>query len=166
MARENTEMYFNVESGRLILTDPCYDKDTRGGYEVEAVNGQWVAEVRYKDTGAWGERVCSIFAVSIDYNASYDDHEISYVDGLGVDSGQMSIWDAEDYTTDEWRYHLIGYGDGTDRPANGTLNSDMCYRDDRGVACQSGYGDGEYEAVCYHLDDDDSPVIAVEIRFC
>ena len=157
-------LMFNVESGSLVLSDPCYGRETRGYHEVDALNGQWMAEVRYIDAGDWGIRVQELFAVHIDYEVSYDDCEVDYVDDLGVDSGQMCIWDRDDYTNDDDRYEAIGYGDLGDE-SDGTLSKHQSYRGDCGVACSSGYGDGVYEAECFFEDGPDSPVVAVAIRF-
>ena len=55
---------FEVKSGVLVVSDPCYDLDLEASYMgvvEQAVNGVWHGIIERIDAGDWGER-CSAFS--------------------------------------------------------------------------------------------------------
>jgi len=55
---------FNIDSGVMILTDPCYDKSAWCQIkDIPARNGKWFAFVRKQDEGEWGIRVAELCAI-------------------------------------------------------------------------------------------------------
>lgn len=91
---------FQVKSGKIRVSDPCYDKDeTRCSLVgvVDAVRGEWKAHVKVINEGDWGKRVSYLIAYHSKYfctrkglwnRASFD---------IGVDSGQCGIFDEKHY---------------------------------------------------------------------
>ncbi|MBK8989454.1 MAG: hypothetical protein IPM39_25910 [Chloroflexi bacterium] len=57
---------FDVTSGKLRISDPCYDVDTWCAGEVEAANGRWAASVERTDEGIWGTRIARLLVTHVD----------------------------------------------------------------------------------------------------
>lgn len=169
---------FEIKSGTIRLSDPCYTKDTWCAGTVKAKNGTWIGEVDHSDEGSWGKRVSRIRAYLKGTDLSVvqisDNFDAMKLDiDVGVDSGQAGIFDDAQYPdgerTGEYGDSSTFYGrvceltigetpDGThdpDHPQAGII-------DDFGVVSSSGYGDGGYNA--YALFDGDE-AIAIEIVF-
>lgn len=100
---------FEVKSGKLHVSDPCYSKG--GGYVIEnARRGRWFGQVGYTDEDGWGIRVGWLKVWHEDEGDSDDfpvcSETIPYEPGnpfgsvLGVDSGQMSFFDYDAYPED------------------------------------------------------------------
>ena len=114
---------FEVVSGKVRVTDPCYDIDTWCAASVENVkNGKWNAYVRKTDQGEWGERCSELFVWHADYEkdevfgkityeAKGNDRVLEYKSGgmksveisseIGVDSGQAGVFDSKFYKDDK-----------------------------------------------------------------
>lgn len=132
------QVTFEVKAG-LVIADPCYleervTESSRGIYYVPDASGVWNAEVEMSDEGAWGDRVASLTAVREKAGPTVR-HE--FVDGLGVDAGQMSIIPAErtpldydallrEHEIHDWKADLLSFGGG--------------------VVSSTGFGDGVYQA--------------------
>jgi hypothetical protein len=154
---------FEVKSGKLIVTDPCYDVGTWCQGVIEHVKkGAWSVEVDYEKR----EQRCGVLEVRhIDARESDDGWEKMSFE-VGVDSGQAGIFD------------FSAYPKG-DRGESGHYNKDKFYDEccettlkdagygvirGRGAVSSSGYGDGGYS--CYvrrHPKTDE--VIAVKVVF-
>lgn len=112
---------FLVSSGKVIVTDPCYDKDIWCNEVLENVaKGWWNANVVQAKIGKMGHRICEIEAELVErypsstagkdsaiiheqkiignIQDSEDWEEIST--SIGVDSGQAGFFDIE-YFKDE-----------------------------------------------------------------
>jgi hypothetical protein len=160
---------FEIKSGKIHVTDPCYEVDTCDGYNIPAKNGTWEVQVREVDS-----RVA-------EFTAYHLDHEPSSVDDLifdpsldcGVDSGQFGIFDAEGYKGDtddddrKWYYDICrvtcpwwddeDWRKHKDDPTYGVTP------DGTGFVSSSGYGDGGYSG--YFLRDEDGNVVAFRVVF-
>ena len=79
---------FEVESGRIFIGDPCYDKHEG----IPAINGKWKAYVNRNFQG----QVCSLVAIA---SAPVDSTNWEHFSYEGVDSGQMSIFDMKHFKT-------------------------------------------------------------------
>lgn len=97
---------FEITSGKMIVTDPCYDKQTWCQAKLDDVrNGTWYATAEYSDEDDWGDRVAQIWAwhdsLGID-NPGRDfptcSEFIPY--DIGVDSGQAGFFDLDKYPDD------------------------------------------------------------------
>lgn len=110
---------FEIESGVIRVSDPCYDKDTWCSGTINGKKGTWNAFVTLSDEDAWGERVSELSALHSDYGVLDGVWELTEIDG-GVDSGQMGIFDDKYYqdesiVTDELlEYNSEMYMPGSD----------------------------------------------------
>lgn len=99
--------YFTVESGKIYVSDPCYDYCEPGDDLVchipDAAEGVWRAFVREEDQGCRvGELLC--FSAERLYTRNTDGLERMaegnwerVAKGIGVDSGQVLVCDHADY---------------------------------------------------------------------
>lgn len=147
---------FEVSTGKLVVSDPCYERGTWCAGVLENVKkGTWKADVLYSDEGKFGTRVKRL-------RARHDDvRKIRWLRkrhapfDVGIDSGQAGFFDDDHFfpESDEW------YGKAchaTDWPALASVI-------DGGAVSQSGHGDGCYD--CYYYTDDNDEVVAAELWF-
>ena len=157
---------FEVVSGRLIVTDPCYSEDLWCCNALETVrNGTWNAHVVYDGDSSYPHVICLIVehesAESLP--AIMEDAPFS----VGVDSGQAGFFDAGHYRDDR----II------DPNRTPTEHADLWYdhccqitlaRQQAGVlpygaVSSSGYGDGCYD--CFYQRDAFGYIVRAEILF-
>lgn len=97
---------FEITSGKMIVTDPCYDKETWCQAKLDNVKiGKWHATAEYSDEGEWGARVASIWvwhdSLGIDNpGRDFPCCNESIPADIGVDSGQAGFFDLEKYPDD------------------------------------------------------------------
>ena len=151
---------FNLASGRLIVTDPCYRRSSGcSGLVENAAPGEWTGIVTVK-------------AMS---NATLEAHHESHplkdeaptgaweAAGfeVGVDSGQAGIFDEALYPPEETG-RWDGSGSFYDRVCSTTLghcDAEYIGREcpagaiTEGVVSSSGYGDGGYRCMIYRRPD-------------
>lgn len=149
------EKTFEIVSGKVVLSDPCYELGTWCQGVIDNVkNGTWIAEIEKSSEG----RVSRLFAYHKDehldgYIIETNGEHLKF-DG-GVDSGQFGFFDYDRYRDDN---SIIGverlckdlfdiicenqpfYSICCDR----TLCSEMWGVIPFGVISSSGYGDGSY----------------------
>lgn len=101
---------FKVESGILHISDPCYE-DLKSGVSVKKVsNGPWHAFVRHSKEDSpftkGDERVKELIAFH-EHGQPKDKDDLRHIEPrwkksgqVGVDSGQMSIFDKKFYRAD------------------------------------------------------------------
>lgn len=168
---------FQVTSGKLQITDPCYDKKTWCAGSIDNVrNGTWIGHVvRCDETGqkpfSDGIRNAELYAFHSDLKklpAKWTKTKIH----VGVDSGQAGIFDEAKYpeggADDEAFYDACGkqtlgeygspdgyYADDINFKMAGVVNN-------FGVVSHSGYGDGGYNCYVYKQK---GQVVAVKIVF-
>jgi hypothetical protein len=150
------ENNFEVKSGVMVCSDPCYSLDTWCMGIVENVkNGTWLASIETSDEGDWGVRIATL---EVRHN-DFKDTNLKFVDELpftgGVDSGQFGFFDKEFYRNDESAKDLPKYDFSSDFDKE---SGDIWYRAccdltlakeqwgvlPNGVVSSSGYGDGSY----------------------
>lgn len=151
-------MTFEITSGFVHVTDPCYEVETWcGNYNLPARNGTWRAEVSLDDDEG---PVASFVTIHEDYQGKnltwkYLENEV------GVDSGQAGIFDASIYEPktpygDEEKF----YG----RCCAATLSEKHCgVVFNKGFVSNSGFGDGGYDG--YGAYDFAGNLIAVKVVF-
>jgi len=92
---------FQITSGQMLVTDPCYDKnedDLKYQAKLQAKNGTWFATAEYSDEGEWGTRVSRIIAWHESQKLGADTFMLPVYDSeIGVDSGQAGFFDFEKY---------------------------------------------------------------------
>lgn len=171
---------FNLNSGRLIVTDPCYAKEAAShspgaafsGLVENAAPGEWTGGVTTK---AEGRRL-----VIAELEAQHESHPLqseptgewepaSFI--VGVDSGQAGIFDEALYPpgeTGQWD----GSGGFYDRVCTavfGAYDAEALSREcpagsvTEGVVSMSGHGDGGYRCMVYRRAD--GVCTAVRITF-
>lgn len=164
---------FEVTSGALRVTDPCYVLGTWCAGTLENVaNGIWCADVEQAAHPCWGTRISKLFvwhegvvgAIGFLSSGSAVNSGID----VGVDSGQAGFFDLSAYPTgkdlgkygDEDSFYgkccrtTLGEDDGDHW---GTVNGS-------GVVSSSGLGDGSY--ICKVVKDTiTGKVVAAMIDF-
>ena len=158
---------FEVKSGAVICSDPCYKRDTWcQGVLKNVKKGKWLASIVRSNEGEWGSRVAELIAVhsvhapipeSNDWNVEKFD--------VGVDSGQAGIFDDKSYRGGEDEY---GYGGWYDKCCDLTLKTEGGHQIlsagvlEGGVVSSSGYGDGCYD--CFTIKNN-GKIVGIRIVF-
>jgi hypothetical protein len=168
-----TERVGSIElSEKICVTDPCYKRDVWCMSQLENVNpGTWNVFASIDTIDSWGERV---YVLELYHDCLTDEQKEklkwSNEAELGVDSGQMSVFDDAFYRRKN--------GSIEDFVADDKFASDFydeCCRltDDRigiyysdglpvGIVCSSGCGDGCYPLDTYRID---GQIVAMKICF-
>ncbi|WP_139892830.1 SMI1/KNR4 family protein [Bacillus sp. D386] len=160
---------FTIESGKLIVTDPCYDKDEEDLQVLllNVKNGKWTAYVTHTDE----EAVQNLFVYYGEKKPSGRWHDCAQA--IAVDSAQAGIFDFDVFQKDETiPYELINTHDIEIDEASSkyyVVCCDMTDTDEQagvvpgGAVSMSGYGDGMYEVkVKYNIF---KQVVGVMITF-
>jgi hypothetical protein len=157
---------FEIKSGKIVLSDPCYDLGTWCQGVIDKVkNGVWVSEIEESSDG----RISMLLSYHKDNHASFEyvmeDGDLLNFDG-GVDSGHF---DYDGYRDDESMKNVARIADKDqmriceDEPfysmcCDRTLSFDMWGVLPQGVVSSSGYGDGSYPT--YGIKNDDGEYVA------
>ena len=164
---------FEIKSGVIRLSDPCYDKDTWCSGTVKGEKGTWKATIKKSDTD---DRCCELTAISStgDFPEPQDIvwHPVNA--SLAVDSGQFGFFDDAHYDSE----YTLSEGEA-DKKYKGFENSDMSefYKLccgltigptlagtlSTGVVSSSGYGDGIYP--CFVVKNKNDNVVAIKAVF-
>lgn len=171
---------FEITSGAMICSDPCYTTDVWCMGTVNNVkNGTWSAEVDQLNMGAWGKRIgeLSVYHTNSDLETmSFEWEEITGY--FAVDSGQFGFFDREHYrkadsVKEQTKYDFGGdyLTDDNDRDGEEwytacchlTLGPDSWGTIPNGAVSSSGYGDGSYNV--YGLKNADGEYIALTVVF-
>lgn len=165
---------FQVRSGEIIISDPCYDEGTWCAQKVKAAKGCWGAEVEYEDgrvkrLEAYSK---SILAIPLP-DRKWQPRVIN--DQIGVDSGQCGFFDAACYRKNpiikkpKHKWQIDGQGDFYGMACELTLGPMRCgLMTDKdninfGVVSSSGYGDGGY--VLTGTFNDKEEVVSLRLDF-
>ena len=159
---------FTINSGKIVLSDPCYEVPTWCQGIIENVkNGKWVAEIELLgNEDKYGKRIAYLWAYHLDSAIinpelkdklqHYEGHPLPFVGG--VDSGQFGFFDSDTYRKDAAATDLPKYDFGADwtpKDEDGeewyraccflTLGEEMWGTLPNGVVSISGFGDGSYQ---------------------
>jgi hypothetical protein len=161
---------FEVKSGKIMVSDPCYNKETWCQGKLDNVlNGTWNAILYIYNEGEWGKRVGHLLVHHINHPSDLDLPNWEQQDfDVGVDSGQAGIYDEAEYhggfdadCNEEW-YDInckLTYDPKDSNQFGGVLKG--------GVVSSSGYGDGGYD--CSVIKNFSIPscgkIVAIEINF-
>lgn len=166
----------------VVVSDPCYELPTWcQGVIKNVLPGLYNVEVDTKFIPGWGDRICSIVAVSdsIKTEVGPGDWEME-VCSIGVDSGQAGIFDLESYRNDitgvqipvpknetktNWVYNYTEPGEvWYSKMCELTLYPE-CGWDvyEQGVVARSGFGDGSY--TLYTLKDNNKRIVGFFLEF-
>jgi hypothetical protein len=157
---------FEVTSGALMASDPCYTSDVWCAGKIDNVkNGKWLSHVEISDEKIWGKRVASLQAWLFNSSPSNWTRVGGPNSGgpnFGVDSGQFGFFDYNYFINheSEREYDSPGfYKDCCDL----TLSTDQFGAIDQGVVSSSGFGDGSYPV--YIAKNANGEVIGVKVVF-
>lgn len=171
IVRETMELgSFEMVSGQLAVSDPCYDPDVWcRGELTNAANGVWNASIVTHNCGEWGQRVAKLTIVHESYDESQNLTRQKAPFEVGVDSGQAGFFDTVHYQDPS----VIP--DAKPAPADDpsepwyqyccdiTLSSIRAGVLPFGVVSSSGYGDGGYD--CFYYTNDARAIVKAEIVF-
>lgn len=164
---------FEVVSGQVMVSDPCYELNTWCQTKLDNVAiGTWTSFITKYDDGEWGIRVSNLVAYLGDTEPTEEEWKLVEGAHIGVDSGQAGIFDATVYRNNDsapdtsflshsrqeeegekWYSHMCDLTLGTGDQAGVTTG---------GVVSSSGYGDGGYSL--YSIIKDDK-IVALKIVF-
>lgn len=161
---------FTVESGKLIVTDPCYPMEEEAELQVHLSNvkkGQWTGTISYTDDDVIENLV--VFYGKKKTNGKWHDCDKL----IGVDSAQAGIFDYAFFGRDEAiPYEVENVYDITmdeDGLKYYVACSDVVASDEQGgivpggAIAMSGYGDGMYDVkVKYNISKE---IVGVMIDF-
>ena len=163
---------FEVVSGKLAVSDPCYDIDVWCRGELEnCKRGTWMASVVEKRMGSWGHRICKLIAVHEDFiHAPFSQREVAGFE-VGVDSGQAGIFDASHYrdgsiVPNDGHKHLFEGEEADpwyDYCCDITLSDQSAGVLPYGCVSSSGFGDGGYD--CFIWRNSEGQIVRVEIEY-
>jgi len=162
---------FEITSGRILLSDPCYDFGTWCTQTVDGKNGTWRAT-------SIQDGVChELIACHQSYGTYMEGDWKKLDESLGVDSGQCGIYDVQFYNVkpssavldeflakveEDWLSSMKIRKPWYFINCVTTMTELRCGVIPYGCVSSSGYGDGGYNAYAQYNDD---IVVALKIIF-
>lgn len=151
---------FEVTSGKLRVTDPCYDRSVWCSGYVDAENGTWNALITTADTELMGRRVARLVVwrqvdTQLGETAPIADQPVDFE--VGVDSGQAGFFDDAFYPDN------CEEGDFYGKCGDFTLSKQMGGVLPFGAVSRSGFGDGGYD--CFVGRNEKGNVVSAQIVF-
>ena len=142
---------------RILVTDPCYQRDTWCTEILKCVPGSWLGEIKHEINEG---RVAEIMVWNIKHNYLIGKWR-KVTDKIGVDSGQCGFFNLEKYPTDPKEFE---YFDNTFYGiiSNNTLANRISVHNDW-YCSDSGYGDGCYPL--YVKETSEGLVYAAKLQF-
>jgi len=140
---------FEVASGTVVISDPCYERGTWCAGELAVKKGTWKAFVIFRDN-----RVGELLAYHTSINLSTLKGWEMLPFEVGVDSGQAGIFDDIVYARDDDAWYRSCSAITLKAPGAGVLKN--------GVVAESGHGDGSYNCYTSKLEGE---IIAIKIIF-
>lgn len=154
--------HFDVISGELIVSDPCYKKGTWCAGTLFAVNGQWTASIDVDDG------IIQALIVEHTTATAKGDWVKTDIEG-GVDSGQMSVFDS-DFFRNNKEAAGMNVKDSHEEDGAGLFYAACCATTEdqagvlpHGAVSSTAYGDGSYDI--YVKKDKSDNCVAVKIDF-
>lgn len=134
---------FYITQEEILITDPCYEKLTWCTQTIKGIPGEWEFRIDVKKNKDEGE-LLTIVA----WNVEFKDEprkRAKIINGCGVDSGQLGIFDKKRYpdteSTGEYDDKKSFYGKACaatlEEPMHGVI-------DDIGCVSTTSFGDGVY----------------------
>ena len=152
---------FEITSGAMVCSDPCYTTDIWCMSTVNNVRkGTWLAHSNIETVGDWGQRNIDLTIHHTDIKINESDWE-ELPGTFGVDSGQFGFFDRDHYRKAESVKDMPKYDFGGDFLSdNSDRDADVWYHAcckitldhpeswgvlPNGVVSSSGFGDGSYD---------------------
>ena len=145
-------------SGKIVISDPCYDRDTWCMITDFPVKpGKYDVQVAYSDEGDFGVRIAALLLIHTE-SKNIKSNEWSSVECVGVDSGQCGIFDDAIYPHKKDHQDFEPF---YDECCKLTLRDEQCgiLNNGSGVVTSSGYGDGSYEFLAVIRDGENVALI-------
>ncbi|MGO8714965.1 MAG: hypothetical protein ACLQSX_03705 [Smithella sp.] len=140
---------FEVASGMVIVSDPCYERGTWCAGQLAVKKGAWKAVVIFR-----ANRVGELRA----YHNSINPNSVKVWEKqpfeVGVDSGQAGIFDDIVYAPNDDAWYRSCSAITLKALGTGILKN--------GVVSESGYGDGGYTCFTAEVDGE---IVAIKIVF-
>jgi len=171
---------FEIKSGRMVISDPCYKLNSMVNATIENVKkGKWRADVIKSEDGKVND---FLYAYHIEIS---NDDELGCIDiknlykeenllpcAFGVDSGQLGFFDYDGYGNSVRCKYLKRQYSEIIEPENqfysfccdSTLSKERWGTLPFGVVASSGYGDGFYEV--FALKNNEGQFVFFEAVFC
>ena len=153
---------FQVDSGELIVSDPCYEPGTWCMGRLKNVRpGSWNAAASIASMGGWGNRVSrlSVWHEDAPEGDALTVREADFT--VGVDSGQAGFFDAAHYcdpsVIEPAPVQTCSDSESVwyDRCCELTLSPTQAGVLPFGAVSSSGFGDGGYSCLYYTNDTDE-----------
>ena len=162
-SEERTAGYFEIHSGRMIISDPCYNKTGWCTGELNLVKmGSWKAIARIGEVRGWGKRCWELIAIHCEHAEMSPDKITENAEfDIGVDSGQCGVYDSNHFPEEKGEYSdknswYRKVCEITHQVQGGVIKG--------GYVTPSGFGDGGYE--CFvKREQKTNQVIGVRVIF-
>jgi hypothetical protein len=170
MIDPNKFFEFEVVSGKVCVTDPCYNRGTWcGNFDLPAKKGKWRARIHYRDEGSWGIRVHSLFVVHENHKRPEKyTKEDALPNSVGVDSGTAGVFCSSIYphvTEDEKQRENPEFKKFYDACGEQSLDfpdhAGVVWN--KGIVSATGYGDGGYSG--YGSKDENGDYVSFQIYY-
>lgn len=134
-----------------LITDPCYEKGTWCAQRIETMPGKWIGRACMHQG-----RVDKLYACHEDHFVNNPILVRAAVGEVGVDSGQMGIFNDEYYPD---KPHETNFYDTV---CEMTLSKDQAGGLEYGIVSSTGWGDGGYDVFANYID---GKAVAIMIDF-
>ena len=149
---------FEVTSGKMFVSDPCYKRGTWCAGVLDSVRiGMWKAIILCSDENDWGIRVKNLRVQHESVRCLRDLRKFRATFKVGVDSGQAGFFDDDCFHPDDSDWYDICCR--TTDPRRAAMAGVI----DGGAVSLSGYGDGSYN--CYYYTDENGEIVAAVVWF-
>ena len=154
---------FAIKSGKVVVSDPCYERGTWCQAVLENVkNGNWISNYKLNSEGSVSEIVAFI---------GFEPHQWEKISAeIGVDSGQAGIFDEFSYRNDslikenpKWYFDKNEIGDKFYGKCCDITLDEQAGELEMGFVSSSGYGDGGYD--CFISKNSTGEIIGIKVVF-
>ena len=169
---------FFIESGKLIISDPCYSNFSFFNKVIEVPKGYWSSYVETKNDENFGYRIKKLMIFKSDIQVTEKIKQNLFKTEpftiCSVDSGQLGFFDYDFYQNDESVKNFEKYDFGENYTPNEfgdewyryccklTLSKKSWGILPNGVVSSSGFGDGNYQI---HKLIRQGKIIGIGVRF-
>lgn len=156
---------FEMTSGRMLISDPCYDKGTYCTHTLDVPDGIWTAFIKELD-----RRISELIVMwrCWSYNGPWE--KIDAAD-IGVDSGQCGMFDPSIFRNsnavppnwwDKRKREIDSSNEWYNMNCSLTLSKSQAGVIPGGCVSSSGWGDGSYSL---YVTKDNDEIVGVKVIF-
>lgn len=158
---------FDINSGRIIATDPCYEPINGHNRGAEVKKGKYIAKAKYGVINGWGERVVEL---TVNHESCPKKKATTLYGWCAVDSGRCGFFERENYDKYHPKYDTPEseqwYKDACEITLNDKKHNCGLLKSDKkivGALASSGLGDGAYNL--YAGYNSKGEIVALRLRF-